>query len=45
MLADEFMSLSIKIFDILGDETDFNLSDKDIPLEDGGYFFCDWNYV
>lgn len=40
MLADEFMSLSIKIFDILGDETDFNLSDKDIPLEDGGYFFA-----
>jgi hypothetical protein len=40
MLADEFMSLSIKIFDILGDETDFNLSDKNIPLEDGGYFFA-----
>ncbi len=40
MLEDEFLKLSRKIFDILGDETDFNLSDKDIPLEDGGYFFA-----
>ncbi|EOR9074238.1 hypothetical protein FOI42_RS03890 [Escherichia coli] len=40
MLEDEFLKLSRKIFDILGDETDFNLSDKDIPLEDGGFFFA-----
>ncbi|ELW0836155.1 hypothetical protein QMU05_000001, partial [Escherichia coli] len=40
MLADDFMSLSIKIFDILGDEIDFHLNDKTIPHEDGGYFFA-----
>ena len=40
MIADDFMSLSIKIFDILGDEIDFHLSDTTIPYEDGGYFFA-----
>lgn len=38
MLADDFMSLSTKIFDILGDEIDFHLNDTTIPFEDGGYF-------
>ncbi|WAE77086.1 hypothetical protein vBEcoMphAPEC6_01145 [Escherichia phage ph0011] len=40
MLADDFMSLSTKIFDILGDEIDFHLNDTTIPFEDGGYFFA-----
>lgn len=40
MLENEFLKLSTDIFYILGDETDFHLSDTNIPLEDGGYFFA-----